>query len=261
MDETQKECCSRGTDTSRIVIGLVILVLGVLFTLDHLDIVDVGQFWQWWPLILVAIGLGKVMQPSSARGRGFGAVLMLVGLWWLLDNLGVVEYSVWDLWPVLLILLGASILFRATQWGTRRLEQPPPPPTPHEGGFEAGPEQKGEPLRGSSGPEFLRATAILGGVERRCASRDFRGGSATAIMGGCELDLRYATIGTSPVVLDTFALWGGVDVKVPRDWNVIIDGTPLLGAMEDHTTPSQAASGQTLIVKGVAIMGGVEIKN
>ena len=49
----------------------------------------------------------------------------------------------------------------------------------------------------ASSNSILSAMAILGSVDRRNNSQDFRGGTATAVMGRCEIDLRAASIASS----------------------------------------------------------------
>ena len=106
----------------------------------------------------------------------------------------------------------------------------------------------------------VHAFAMLGGLERKSATPDFRGGDMTAIMGGCKVDLRQAGIASGRAVVDVVAIWGGVEIRVPADWTVVVEGTPILGAIEDKTVrPSGGA--KILVVRGVAIMGGVEIGN
>jgi predicted membrane protein len=109
------------------------------------------------------------------------------------------------------------------------------------------------------GDALLNVTAILGGFQRRVTSQDFRGGEVTAMFGGCELDLRDANI-ASEAVLTTFALCGGITVKVPIDWTVEMEGTPILGGFDEKTAVPKDRS-KRLIVRGYAIMGGVEIRN
>ena len=103
--------------------------------------------------------------------------------------------------------------------------------------------------------------AFMSGIRRTVTSQDFQGGELTAIMGGCEIDLRQASIKSGEAVLDVFAFWGGIDLKVPLDWSVDLAGTPLLGGFDDKTRPPQGGSTKRLVIKGYAIMGGIQIAN
>ncbi|MFA5927001.1 MAG: DUF5668 domain-containing protein [Patescibacteria group bacterium] len=48
----------------------------------------------------------------------FGITLLLVGVVLLLQNLGLLPADSWDvIWPVLFIVLGASIIFRRAKKG------------------------------------------------------------------------------------------------------------------------------------------------
>ena len=54
-------------------------------------------------------------------------------------------------------------------------------------------------------------------------------------MGGCEVDLRDARIANGPAVIDVFAFWGGVDIRVPPDWEVDGQVTAILGGFDNRT--------------------------
>jgi hypothetical protein len=60
----------------------------------------------------------------------------------------------------------------------------------------------------------VKALAMLGGVKWASDAPDFQGGEITAVMGGAHLDLRRATL-RNRAVLDTFAMWGGIELVVP----------------------------------------------
>lgn len=258
----------------RIVFGFVILTVGVLLTLDKLGWIEVASIGRLWPVFLILLGVSRLVQPASEPGRGFGAILVFVGGWWLLYNLGWTELWLWDYWPLILVAVGLSILWRALSRrgagfpeaaccegsptaGLPGLETPEVEPKAD--GVQA--VDQAAPPAGLDTDRYIRAAALLGGVKRRNASRDFRGGDATAVMGGCELDLREAKIASGEAVLDVFAFWGGIDIKVPPDWQVALRGVPILGAIEDETTATGVPKRATLVIKGVAIMGGVGVKN
>jgi hypothetical protein len=81
-----------------------------------------------------------------------------------------------------------------------------------------------------------------------------------AVMGGCEIDLRHASLEDGQAVFDTFAMWGGIEIRVPEDWAVESHVVPLLGGFEDKTRQPADAK-QRLVITGIAIMGGVGVKN
>jgi predicted membrane protein len=252
----------RSPSPPRLILGIAIMGLGVVFLLDRLGF-DVGHVWSYWPLVLIAVGLGKLLQSSVGGGRGFGAILVLVGAWLLLENLDLIRYDLFDLWPVILLLVGGSLVWRAFR--PQRRCFPPPPPS----GLTLSPEGVTGEVATSGNTEgrsldadaTIHAAAVMGGIERRSACPDFQGGDLTALMGGCELDLRQASIRTGPAVVDVFAFWGGIELHVPTNWTLDIRATPIMGAIEDNTGPAARDPGQVLIIRGTVIMGGVEIKN
>lgn len=161
---------------------------------------------------------------------------------------------------------------KRSRWGctTADWRSAPPPPPPGREAF--GPENAGHGTEHAFGafrshPHTGRGQrptlfAMMSGV-RRQVTGGFAGAEATAIMGGVELDLRYSAMDGDEVIIDTFALWGGIEIWVPAHWEIVSQGLPLMGAFEDktHVTTHGGNRQPRLVVRGVAIMGGVEIKN
>ena len=61
-------------------------------------------------------------------------------------------------------------------------------------------------------------------------------------------------------VIHIFAVMGGITIKCPVDWTVVLEGTPILGGFDEKTAPPPD-NNKRLVVRGYAIMGGVEIRN
>ncbi len=55
---------SRNT-ISRRIIGLIIIVLGIVFLLDNFNITAFDYVWRFWPLLLVALGLGILIKHEK----------------------------------------------------------------------------------------------------------------------------------------------------------------------------------------------------
>ena len=96
-------------------------------------------------------------------------MITLVGLWLLLEATVDIRISFGDMWPLLLVF-------------ARRLSG------------VARARRARASIGGADDRSMVSAVAILGGVNRGNNSRAFRGGDLTAIMGGCEIDLRQAAI-------------------------------------------------------------------
>ena len=222
--------------TPQLVIGLIVILIGVIFTLDNLDIIDAGNFIRYWPVLLVVYGISRLTQPAGTSGRLTGWITIIIGSLMLLNRLDVIAFRWHDWWPLFLILIGGSLLFRSL--GRQK------PSTPN-----------------ADADSMVNLFALFGGVERTNGSQDFRGGDLTAVMGGCNLDLRRASMADGQATIDIFALWGGIEIKVPEDWSVSLQAFPIMGGIDDRTHPPVGGSKKMLIVKGHAIMGGVEIKN
>lgn len=55
----------KGPSTASIIGGLVLILLGGGFLLDEFNIIPDWDFEQWWPVILVVIGLVLMLKSSS----------------------------------------------------------------------------------------------------------------------------------------------------------------------------------------------------
>jgi hypothetical protein len=225
----------RAPAASQLLMGLLIIAVGLLFTLDNLGLAHAWDYLRYWPAGLIAIGLVKLWDSREGHGGSVGGfVITLIGLWLLLEATVDIRISFSDMWPMLLVFVGGYLVWRGLT-GQRR-------------------------LAAADDHSILSAMAILSGVNRGNNSRAFRGGDLTAIMGGCDIDLRQAAI-NGDAVIDVFAVWGGIEIRVPEDWTVIFHVTPFMGGVEDKTRPSLGSAAHRLTVRGIVIMGAVEVKN
>ena len=226
--------------TIQMVLGLMVAAVGVLFTLDNLEILDATAYLKYWPVALVLIGLVKLWHASRDGHGWFGGLFILaVGTWMLLEGLVYITIDARDLLPLFLVFIGGYMVWRGFG-GQRR------------------------PGRLADGHSHFSALAVMGGVGRRSNSQTFQGADITAIMGGCEIDLRQASIAPgTEAVIDVFAFWGGIDIKVPEDWIVVTRAIPLMGGVEDKTRTPQPppAIEKRLVISGIVVMGGVVVKN
>src|SRR6185436_12223264 len=86
---------SRLQFTPQLMMGLLIIIVGVVFTLDNLGIEGTERFIRYWPVGLIAIGMVKLWQ---SRGSAFGGLVFLTaGTWLLLESLRIVHVHFWDM--------------------------------------------------------------------------------------------------------------------------------------------------------------------
>jgi predicted membrane protein len=221
--------------TPQLLVGLIVIAVGVLMTLDNLQLIDASRYLRFWPGALILLGIVKIWHSREGMGGSFGGFLfVIIGAWLLLEQTALVRISFWDLWPALLVAFGVFLVWQGMSLPRHRAS--------------------------TASNDLVSAMAVLGGVSRGNNSPAFRGGELTAVMGGCELDLRHAAI-EGEAVIDVFALWGGIEIRVPDDWTVVSRVTPILGGVDDKTRPPQAASRHRLVLRGFVVMAGVEVKN
>lgn len=215
--------------------GAVLLLLGGLLFADNLDLIDVRLYWRYWGAIPLLLGVAKLLGGGSRGDRGFGVVLSIFGGSQLAKAFGYWSPSPADIVALIFIGVGLHFLFR---------------------GLFGRPEPAVRP----DSSDWISAFAVMSGFERSVNAQAFRGGDLTAVMGGCEIDLRSASM-RAPASIDVFVMWGGIEIKVPEDWTVDLQGMPLLAGFVDKTRAPAVATEKRLVIRGVALMGGVEIRN
>jgi predicted membrane protein len=244
--------------TPQLIIGVLITVVGVIFTLDQLGIAPATSYLRFWPSAIVAIGVLKMLQAKDGGTAMAGLIITALGAWLLAEALGIIKISLWQIWPVALVILGVYLVWQGMTSQPPAVAIPPPSPTPPSANSTW--TAQADVPRGTESNSSLSAMAILGGVSRGNNSRTFRNGDLLAVMGGLEIDLRHAAI-HGEAVIDLFVLWGGIEIRVPEDWTVVSKVVPVMAGVEDKTRPPQGATAHRLVLRGLALMGGVEIKN
>lgn len=232
-----------GVAATRLLPGLILVGLGALFLLDNLRIISASEWARYWPVILVAVGLYKMVEPRSDGDRVIGGVLTVAGLMFLGDSLGLAYLGWENFWPLALIGLGLLLLFQRLPWG---------------GGDPANPGS----ADGTPAAPF-DDVAVFGG-SKRVVTGEFKGGNVTAIFGGVELDLRNAVMTAPAATIEVTAIFGGAEIRVPEYWSVSAQCPGIFGGFNDRShqpDPYRQPPPKRLLVKGAAVFGGVNVKN
>jgi predicted membrane protein len=236
------------------LVAVILIVIGGLLFLDNLGLLPIHNIGDYWPLAVVAWGLTIFERKRNAHSLIWSAAVVVFGILALLGNLHIIHVTAGIIWPLILIAFGATMLVGRTAlpvsaqwWKTGQC------------GEEAKPRQ-------SFFGNRLMESVVFSGAERRVESQHFEGGKVEAVFGGIELDLSGAAI-TSPdrrAMLEVNAVFGGIEIRVPRTWRVEKKGSAVFGGFEDRTFPPRPEPGvepPTLLIRGAAVFGGIEVKN
>ncbi len=230
--------------TPRLVVGLAIALFGVLLVLDRFDLAVAAQVLRYWPVLIIAAGAAIFAQSRKVGGGVNGMVLMVVGGWLLLNTLGILRITVWQLfWPMVLIAIGTVLVMQAVR-------------------------RRGDTTEGSTTDDVVTVFAVMSGVKRTSTATRFRGGELTLFMGGTQIDLRQAIIPPGEeAVIDIFAMMGGGEIVVPESWTIATPVAQIMGGIEDKRLPplpGAASSGlpaPRLVLRGMILMSGFQIKS
>lgn len=233
----------RGSSASRMIVGLAVVVLGLLLLLDSLDVTGFGSVLRWTPSLFILLGVWRLVAGGFRRVAGPLFLIAVATAVQLLVLDVISGDTLWDLWPLLIIMVGVSVLVGRT--GRRRRARATARPT------------RGE------GEGRVDLTAVFSGVSQRVTAPSFRGGQITAVFGGAEIDLRGTAVDDRPATLDVTVVFGAAELKVPTHWRVDIEATVLFGGSEDErrSAASGAEGPPDLVVTGLVLFGAIEIKD
>ncbi len=215
----------------RIVVGMLLILLGTLFLLNNYNLFEIPYELFSWEYFFILFGLLFFL---LSKNKTVGIVFIAIGLFNLVP----------ELWPLILVLIGAYIIF-----GKR-------------GRYHS---YKLSISHTSDGDKknYIEQVSLFGGATKIMNSENFKGGNIVSIFGGSDINLSNCKLAEGENILEVTAIFGGVTIIVPQNWNVEIDLIPIFGGFGDkrRKDPNLVYEhNKTLIIKGVAIFGGGEIK-
>jgi len=233
----------------RNVIGGVLILVGAVLLLENLEIVNFNlpPYVFSWQMILITIGLIITINSTDKTG---GLIVMGVGIIFLLPRIFNYAFTVWQLWPLVIIFVGIAMIVNRRKL-TRK--------------FVHIKIDDDENTKTKVEDGRLSEVAIFGGGNKTIVTDNFRGGEITAIFGGSEIDLLDSKLAEGENILEITAIFGGTTLIIPREWRVEINALPIFGGFSDarrKTAPViETNDGRKLIIKGTFIFGGGEIKS
>lgn len=230
---------------SKIWTGLFLIAAGLLLMGNKMGL-GIPAWIFTWPVLV--IGIGFLMGLQQGFRHFFWIIPVVWGSFALIDqqipSFNLHNYST----PFTLIFIGAFFLLRPRRQSYKREWKN----KWNKYAFDADREDG----------EYLDSTSVFGGAKKMIMSKNFKGGDITCFMGGAEIDLTQADI-KGVVVLDITAVFGGTKIIVPSNWDVKVEITAAFGGVEDkrQVQSMNVDTTKTLVLKGTAVFGGIEIKN
>lgn len=225
--------------TSKIMWGIVLIAIGIIFGGKALGLYDIDIFFKgWWTLFIIVPCFIGLINDKDKTGSAIG---LLIGVALLLASRGVFDFSyIWKLiFPVIIVAIGLSMIFKEvfnkdTNDNIKKLN---------------------EKINSKDG-----YTATFSGQDLNLAGEEFKGTTLNAIFGGIKLDLRKAVI-NEDIVINASSIFGGIDVLVPDGYKVKIKSNSIFGGVSNSKkNDTVEENARTIYVNATCVFGGVEIK-
>lgn len=250
--------------SNRMWSGIVVLIIGVVFLLSNFGIPIPNWLFSWHTLLL---GIGLVVGSRRNYHGGGWLIMVLIGGYFTLMDMTQLNLSKYY-FSFAFIALGLYLILKPGKIGFSKKQPFQEKETANFGVEEenpaaanAGPGNGPEAQQGKD-IDYVDSVNVFGGSNQKIFSKNFKGGDAISIFGGCELNLINADF-QDTITIDIVAIFGGMKIVVPPTWAVKSEVTAIFGGIEDKRTvlPHAAAPEKVIILKGLALFGGMSITN
>jgi len=226
----------------RVILGGVLIFLGGIFLLNTMNVLNFrfAHVVFSWPFVMLVIGLFILVNTEK---KFLGGVLSGIGSLFLIPRIFPnIDYDSGIVIPVLLIILGTYIILKKRR---------------HDSSSEFTSDHS------TVNKDKIDDVSIFGGGTKIISSDNFQGGSVTAIFGGSEINLINCKLAEGDNILDVLCVFGGTTIILPKEWNVVINVTSILGGFSNKAIRNPSIvidQSRTLHIKGLAMFGGGEVK-
>ncbi|HNQ68984.1 MAG TPA: DUF5668 domain-containing protein [Bacteroidales bacterium] len=235
------------------VFGFFLLAAGTLLLLGNAGVIDKTLFkyiFSWQSLL---IALGVIFLSGGIRKHWFGAlVLITIGTLFLLDEIYTFKTGIANMiWPAILVIVGIAVMVKIFLPKKSHWNIP-------QDGFRGGLSEE------TNSEDYFDISKVFSGAHTVVKSQNFKGGNASFIFGGGEIDFRNAQLSEGTNILKLECIFGGVKIFVPDTWDVSLETTGIFGGFSDerrHLNIENIDKSRRLVIKGEAVFGGGEISN
>ncbi len=248
--------------SGKLVIGLIITIIGFSILLDNFG-VDFPSWVFYWSNILIIIGL--IISVKHNFTNRSGIFLIVFGAFFTLKEAfdGIFDFDRL-FWPILIIGIGLYLIFKpknSFKGFRNRRRNRVNGETETTDAFADPLATEGNTSDKETNVDYLDSVNVFAGSHHIVYSKSFKGGDLTAIFGGCDVNLTQADF-DGRVVINVTAIFGGTKIIVPPGWQIKQEVTAIFGGFDDKRTMRVTEDfDKVLIIKGVALFGGVDIRS
>lgn len=223
---------------SKILWGIVLTAVGVVFALNAVGITDLPIFFDgWWTLFIIIPCLVGLIAEREKFGYLIG---LLIGVFLLLGCQDIIPFDIW--WkialPVVVIMIGLRLIL---------------------GGIFGSKSSKIIKEMNDEGKTLARGSATFSENNMNFDGQVFDGAYLNVAFGSIRCDLTRAII-PKDCVIKVSAVFGGIDILLPDNISVKINSNSVFGGIDDKRIKDSEPCGITVYVTGSAVFGGVDIK-
>lgn len=246
--------------------ALLLILMGVALFLENVGLLPGWRIADFWPIWMIVWGVFIIDRSRHALAVIWSGALIVCGVLIILGNLGILHVDAGIIWPIVLIALGLGLWLapaQVKQLGSRLSE--------NAGGRWQAHAELGDQIRSSirstigrfSG-NSIREDAVFSTINRRLDTQQFEGGRLAAVFGSIRVDMADAAMLNGEARLKADAVFGGIEIIVPRTWRVELRSAAVFGGCVDRTVPPRPELGiepPKLVVVGSGVFGGITVRN
>lgn len=218
---------------NRYLFGVIVVLIGVFLFIKQVGIISplAVNLWtlfiKFWPLLLLFLGI----ELYISNNRITGGIILLLSVSFLFNTL--LDFNFFSvLWPILIIGIGVSLLFK---------------------------EERKEEKKVKDDTSYLSQTLFFKDENLKVDSQNFKGGRLDMFVGSLKLDLREAKVSKGGAKLNINAIFANVNVLVPKECRVKSKGSSVIGDWTINLNEREREE-PVLNINGNILFGEVKIE-
>ncbi|MDI9355891.1 MAG: LiaF-related protein [Chitinophagaceae bacterium] len=209
----------------KITTGVLLILAGAFFFLQVNDIISFEIPWYVYRWESILIGIGVFYIITGNRSSGF--LLTSIGITFV--SMDYFDLRIWNMWPLFLILIGVSFLFKNTSYFTK---------------------EKVKTYLAPTNTDVIEQSCIFGSSKNTIQTEHFKGGEVFVLFGSAKIDLSTCKIDSDVVNLKITIIFGDLKIQVPSDWKVHPEVTTVLGNFENIQVKHSPITTASLTISG-----------